>query len=57
MEAWGGLHNTTVVVGRFMGVKGEEGGWEGELKIRGIAVCVQTLCRACPGNRLPATST
>ena len=34
-------------------------GWVegGELKKRGLAVCVQNPCRAYPGNRLPATST
>ena len=40
VEVWGGLHNTRVVVGGFLSVKGEEGGCEGELKIRGLTVCV-----------------
>ena len=56
MEAWG-LHNTKVGVGGCMGVKGEGDWQDGERKSRGLAVCVQNLCRAYPGNRQPATST
>ena len=47
MEAWGGLHNTEVAVRGCTCVMGEG---EGELRTRGIAVCVQNPCTACPDN-------
>ena len=50
--------NTKVGDDGSIGVRGEGGRQEGELmKKRGLAVCVQSSCRAWPSNQLPTTST
>ena len=60
MEAWEGLHNTKVGVSGCMcairqGVGG--GGGKGELKKRGIGVCLQNTKRLCMGKqKLPTTN-